>query len=607
MGNYTRLYGKFKFIVSIVIEYCYMKVRDEIIAVLKKIIKELTDQEIVPQLEHPVDESHGDYASNVALVLFKDKGLMINDKFKTPMDFAQAISDKLNTSSLIPNPCSRVEAAPPGFINFWISKEYLIGQLSLMSNKTPLRPPLADFAGRRIMVEFTDPNPFKEFHIGHLYSNTVGESISRLLEAMGANLKRANYQGDVGMHIAKSLYAILQISNLKSQISNLENKSAKERAEFLGKCYVAGAKAYEVSEKAKREIGELNKKIYDKEPAIMVLYEKGRQWSLEYFETIYKRLGTKFDFYYFESEVGIEGLELVKEYLKKGVFEKSQGAVIFPGEKHGLHNRVFINSLGLPTYEAKELGLAPKKYKDFQYDQSIVITGNEIIGYFKVLLAALSKINPDLAAKTKHLPHGIVRLPSGKMSSRSGNVLTGEWLLDEAKKLLKSKYSEMKEETLEKVAVGSVKYALLKSSIGRDIEFNFEESINMQGNSGPYLQYTFARTQSVLRNAQTTNSKLLTANNKLEVSSQKLEVEEISLLRSLSKFPEVVMEAGKKFAPNLLCNYLFDLAQKFNLFYQKHRILQSRTKEFRLALVSAVSQVLKNGLYLLGIQAPEKM
>ncbi len=532
---------------------------------------------------------------------------MINDKFKTPMDFAQAISDKLNTSSLIPNPCSRVEAAPPGFINFWISKEYLIGQLSLMSNKTPLRPPLADFAGRRIMVEFTDPNPFKEFHIGHLYSNTVGESISRLLEAMGANLKRANYQGDVGMHIAKSLYAILQISNLKSQISNLENKSAKERAEFLGKCYVAGAKAYEVSEKAKREIGELNKKIYDKEPAIMVLYEKGRQWSLEYFETIYKRLGTKFDFYYFESEVGIEGLELVKEYLKKGVFEKSQGAVIFPGEKHGLHNRVFINSLGLPTYEAKELGLAPKKYKDFQYDQSIVITGNEIIGYFKVLLAALSKINPDLAAKTKHLPHGIVRLPSGKMSSRSGNVLTGEWLLDEAKKLLKSKYSEMKEETLEKVAVGSVKYALLKSSIGRDIEFNFEESINMQGNSGPYLQYTFARTQSVLRNAQTTNSKLLTANNKLEVSSQKLEVEEISLLRSLSKFPEVVMEAGKKFAPNLLCNYLFDLAQKFNLFYQKHRILQSRTKEFRLALVSAVSQVLKNGLYLLGIQAPEKM
>ncbi len=575
-------------------------VKEEIIASLKKVIKNLTGQEMIIKLEHPVGEEHGDYSTNIALVISKlksqnSKPNLKTQILKTPLELAQAIVKILNTKYLIHH-TDRIEAVAPGFINFWLSKDYLINSLS------EPQFPEKTLSGKNIMVEFTDPNPFKEFHVGHLYTNTVGEAISRILEANGAIVKRANYQGDVGMHIAKSLYAILQISNLKSQISNLGNKSEKEKAEFLGKAYALGARAYESDEKAKKEIEELNKKIYAKDKAIMPLYEKGRQWSLEYFETIYKRLGTKFDYYYFESEVGIEGLELVKEYLKKGVFEKSQGAVIFPGEKYKLHNRVFVNSLGLPTYEAKELGLALKKYRDFNYDQSIVITGNEIIGYFKVLLAALGKIKPDLAAKTKHLSHGMVRLPTGKMSSRSGNVLTGEWLLDEAKRRIKANFKEMNEGTAEKVAVGAVKYALLKSGIGRDIVFDFDESISLEGNSGPYLQYTFARTCSVLAKLKSQISKL-----KTKSQNSKLENEEISLLRALSRFEEVVEEAGGKFAPNLLCNYLFDLAQKFNLFYQKHKILESKNEEFRLVLTKAVGQIVKNGLSLLGINAPERM
>ena len=583
-------------------------VKTEIISIIKQSLAGITSQNINFLVEKPENESFGDYSSNVALVASKILK-------KNPFDLAQELVGKINSSRLtLPN-IDKVEAVKPGFINFHLSKEYLVSQLG----KTPLRQ---GFAGRRIMVEFTDPNPFKEFHIGHLYSNTVGESISRLLEMMGANVKRANYQGDVGMHVAKALYGLLRKSNLENQISKMEEKSLKEKIKTLGEEYVFGAKAFEENEKAKREIEQLNKKIYDKDPVIMGLYGKGRQWSLEYFETLYKRLGTKFDFYYFESEVGINGQEIVKEYLKKGVFEESQGAVIFPGKKQGLHDRVFINSLGLPTYEAKELGLAFKKYQDFKFDQSIVITGNEIIGYFKVLIKALSKIDPDLAAKIKHLPHGMVRLPTGKMSSRSGNIVTGEWLLDEAKKLLKSKYSEMKEETLEKVAVGSVKYALLKSSLGHDIEFDFEESISMQGNSGPYLQYTYARTQSVLSKSEVqnpkseTNSKSQNSNIKkvsnfgIRYSNLKLENEEMSILKTLYRFPEMVELAGEKFAPNLLCNYLFDLAQKFNLFYQKHKILQSRTseqKEFRLALTQSTGIIIKNGLNLLGISAPERM
>ncbi|OGH50429.1 MAG: arginine--tRNA ligase, partial [Candidatus Levybacteria bacterium RIFCSPLOWO2_12_FULL_37_14] len=466
-------------------------VKAEIISILRQSLAEFTKEEINFLVEEPENENFGDYFSNAALAFWANKESRIkNQKWKSPLELAQKIVNSIIHDSKFMIHFDRVEAVKPGFINFYLSQEYLIAQLSLVSGKTLLRyvhETERSFAGRRIMVEFTDPNPFKEFHIGHLYSNTVGESVSRLLEAMGANVKRANYQGDVGMHIAKSLYAIFQISNLKSQISNLEKKSAKERAEFLGQCYATGAKDYEDSEKAKREIEQLNKKIYDKDPDLMPLYEKGRQWSLEYFETIYKRLGTKFDFYYFESIVGINGLKLVQEYLQKGppasldakhlragVFEKSQGAVIFPGKKFGLHDRVFINSLGLPTYEAKDLGLAFKKYSDFKFDQSISVTGNEITEYFKVILAALKQIDPELAAKIKHLPHGMVRIPTGKMSSRSGNIVTGEWLLDEAKKLLKSKFSEMMEEVLEQVAVGAIKYALLKSSLGHDIEFNFE-------------------------------------------------------------------------------------------------------------------------------------
>jgi arginyl-tRNA synthetase len=572
-------------------------IKNEIILTLRDLLGEYTKEKIKFLLEKPENESFGDYSSNVALVAAKILK-------KNPLELATELVEQLN--GILPLPgasgqarlgnIEKVEAVKPGFINFYLSKEYLIKQLNLMRSEILLPQTLA---GRKIMIEFTDPNPFKEFHIGHLYTNTVGESVSRLLEAMGANLKRANYQGDVGMHVAKAIYGLL---TQKVGTENLEKKSLIERIKILGEAYAFGAKAYEEDEAKKKEVEELNKKIYAKDPSVTALYVKGRQWSLEYFETMYKRLGTKFDYYYFESEVGNSGLKLVKKYLVKGVFEESQGAVIFPGKKYDLHDRVFINSLGLPTYEAKELGLAFKKYEDFKFDQSIVITGNEIIGYFRVLLAALGKIDSGLASKIMHLSHGMVRLPGGKMSSRTGNIVAGEWLLDEAKKLLKSKFSEMTEEILEKVAVGAVKYALLKSSLGHDIKFDFEESINIQGNSGPYLQYTFARTQSVLAKFGVRNLE-----HGIVDKTLKLTDEEVSLLRALNKFQEVVEAAGEKLAPNILCNYLFDLAQKFNLFYQKCKIIGSNEEAFRLKLTVGAGQVIKNGLNLLGIRAPEKM
>ena len=563
-------------------------IKKNLVLHLKSAVWDLLGEDIEPRIDHPA-ESHGEYSSNIALVGSKILS-------KDPLTLAEEIKNKFPKMEFI----EKIEVAKPGFINFWISKDYLTALMIRIIRAKEEYGRSKRLENKKIMVEFTDPNPFKEFHIGHLYSNTVGESISRLLEANGAIVKRANYQGDIGMHIAKSLYAILQISNLKSQISNLEKRSVKERAEFLGECYAKGTKAYEEDENAKSEIEQLNKKIYDKDQDVMGLYEKGRQWSLEYFEEIYKRLGTKFDFYYFESEVGKDGLELVKEYLKKGVFIESKGAIIFPGERYNLHNRVFINSMGLPTYEAKELGLALRKYKDFPYDRSIIITGNEIVAYFKVLLAALERIDSSLAKKTRHISHGMVRLPSGKMSSRTGNVITGEWLIDETKRFLQDRHPEMENDILEKVTIGAVKYALLKSGIGRDIEFNFGESISLVGNSGPYLQYAFARTQSVVAKARVMNYEL-------RIMNYEFEPEEDSLLRAIHRFPDTAEEAAESFAPNQLCNYLFDLSQKFNLFYQKHQILGSKKEIFRLSLTQAVGQILKNGLNLLGIQTPEKL
>jgi arginyl-tRNA synthetase len=382
------------------------------------------------------------------------------------------------------------------------------------------------------------------------------------------------------------------------------------RAQFMGRAYSLGSKDYESNESTKTEINELNKKIYEQDKSVRDLYKKGRAWSLEYFQSIYKRLGTKFERYYFESEVGEAGLKLVREFLKKGrrpgeasgsegVFEESDGAIIFPGEKYGLHNRVFINSLGLPTYEAKDLGLAEAKFADFPYDKSIILTAQEQADYFRVVLRALTEINPGLALKTTHIAHGMVRLPSGKMSSRTGDVITGEWLLDEAVSRISRAYPDMDGSTAQQVGLAAIKYALLKNTIGSDTEFNFDESISLTGASGPYVQYAYVRTKSVIEK----NHKARTIRQGTN-AEKGLHPEELAVLRSLVHFPEVVSTASARLSPNLIAAYLFDLSQKFNLFYQKHKIADD---SFRLELTGAVGCVLKNGLALLGIETVKRM
>lgn len=560
---------------------------------LSKVIFEITKEKIDAKLLVSERADQGDYYTNIALRLASLRSnsgqALVQGK---PLDIAYEIKTKLDKVSDISRVVSRVEVAPPGFVNFFLQEEYLTREIKKINEEGDKFGNSNNLSGHKMIIEFTDPNPFKEFHIGHLYSNLVGESLARLFESQNADVKRLCYQGDVGLHVAKAIYGMMKLSGQTPSAS----APLSVRAQFMGRAYALGSQDYEKNEKTKNEINELNKKIYEKDSSIQELYKKGREWSLEYFDSIYKRLGTKFDRNYFESEVEKVGKNLVLEYLKAGVFEESDGAIIFPGGKYDLHNRVFINSLGLPTYEAKDLGLAQTKNKDFSFDLSIVITAQEQEGYFKVVLKALSFINPEIASKTLHIAHGMVKLPTGKMSSRTGEVITGDWLMDEAVARIRREYPEMDDKTSEKVGLAAIKYALLKGSIGRDIEFKFEDSISLNGASGPYLQYAYVRTQSILKKSKKT---LKDSKNTLAVNS-----EELAILRRLIHFPEILTEAQTRLSPNLVTEYLFNLSSEFNFFYQKHKVSGD---SFRLELTKAVGQTLKNGLRLLGIDTVDRM
>ncbi|OGM75442.1 arginine--tRNA ligase [Candidatus Woesebacteria bacterium RIFCSPLOWO2_12_FULL_39_9] len=598
-------------------------------------------------METPENEEFGDYSSNIALQLFaeikneKSKVKITNQNLKdskSPRNLAQKLTEELKKDKGLSEIVEQIEVAGPGFINFRLAGTVLVSMLKEVIERADKFGESEILKGSKIVVEFAHPNTHKQFHIGHLRNICTGEAICRILAANGTKVVRVNYQGDVGLHIAKAIYGI-------QKIGFEDPGDVKGRMAYLGKAYVEGSQDYEEDEDAKEKIANINKKLYEKsDPELLELYEATRKWSLDYFETIYKRVYVKFDRLYFESEVFKLGKERVLEGLEKGIFERSEGAVIFPGKKFGLHDRVFITSEDVPTYEAKDMGLAELQFAEYNPDFVLHVVGPEQTEYFRVVFKALEALKPEIKNKEIHIVYGWVRLKEGKMASRTGNVVLGEWLLDEVKEeIIKTYKSE--ENVAEKVAIAAVKYSFLKVGLSQEIAFDIKESISLEGNSGPYLQYTVARTNSVLRkvkyNSYSRSQENAAFQGGDELSSdmsssfrgnpallarggrhknynnyKDLKPEELSLLRTFIHYPEVVEEATKNYAPNLLCNYLYDVAQKFNLFYQKHGILkdesvrveeQESVRDFRLALTAATGQILKNGLYLLGIQAPKSM
>src|SRR3989338_38534 len=432
-------------------------------------------------LERPKGLSHGDYATGAALQYSKQVGM-------SPAKLAEKIVAGLGKL----NGIKSVEVVAPGFINFHLTPDAINSVLGEASAHEKAWGKNDSQKGSRVMVEYTDPNPFKEFHIGHLMSNAIGESIARLIAYEGAKVKRACYQGDVGLHVAKTIIVLHDLLGDRKWMEESLSKKVKR----LGNAYQMGADAYENNSSWKTKIDELNTIIYKtvvekkhQDIKILELYNWGREASLKHFKKIYKILGTKFNYYFYESETGPFGKKVVEEHPE--VFEKSDGAIVYKGdEKKGLHTRVFINSKGLPTYEAKELGLAKKKYDVYSYDKSIVITGNEVNEYFRVLLDAMSKVYPELAAKTVHVSHGMMRLSSGKMSSRTGDVITGVSLIEElkGKALARAKESRADDADIlaEQIAVSAVKYQILRQASGKDIIFDRERALSLEGDSEPY-------------------------------------------------------------------------------------------------------------------------
>jgi len=554
---------------------------------IKNLVRKAASEPEIP-LEQPSDKSHGEYSTSIALKLAKQQNI-------SPREFATELVSKIDRSDLI----KRIEIAGPGFINFHLSKKALRKQIARSGEQGEKFGNGSHFKGKKIMVEFAHPNTHKAFHIGHLRTLNLGESLARILTAQGATVFRANYQGDVGLHVAKCLWGYMH----EEEPQDLKTPQAK--TEFLGKVYAKGAQTFEKDENAKEEIYEINKKIYAQDPEIMPLWKKTRQWSLDYFDYSYERFGTFFDRLFFESEVYDLGRNLVLEHLDKGVFEKSEGAVIFPGEKHGLHNRVFITGEGNPTYEAKEMGLAKLEQEAFPFDLNIHVVGNEQAEYFRVVIEAMNAIYPELKDRQRHLAYGMVNLASGKMSSRTGEVITAEFLIEEVKKELAKvmKESDMtdeeKTEVMEKVAIGGIKFIMLFGHAKNDIAFDMEKAVRLDGDSGPYLQYAYARISSILSKVESS----------AEPNFDMLTESDWDLARKLNGFEYAVTKAAEELSPHYIAHYLLELASEFSGWYGVSSVKNADTglMEARIELLKSVRQVIRNGLYLMGIEVLQKM
>lgn len=551
---------------------------------LEEVLADMGLSEVVFVVEHPSDLANGDYSCNVAMVLARQLG-------KAPRIIAEQFCIELKYKIEY---VDRVEVAGAGFINFYLSRDFFANEINRAvagggewgSNNTQ--------KGEVVLLEYTSPNLFKPLHIGNLVGNIIGESLSRLFEFSGADLKRLNYPSDIGPTVAKGVWG-LKTHNLDPQ-----DISA------LGEAYRLGNEAYENNPEFKVEIDNINKALYERsDEKLVALYETGIATSKRSLAEMCAVLGTKFDAEFTESQASSIGAEIVRSNIGK-VFKESEGAVVYEGEKVGLHTRVFLNSKGLPTYEAKDLGnftLKQNRYPD--WTQSLVVTGNEQREYFKVLFASIKELfTLSNQQKLEHIPTGFLTLTTGKMSSRKGNVFTGTASLAEIRESAREKAENTRtdnlEEMIDMVAVGALKYQILRQSPGSDIVYDKEKSLSFEGDSGPYLQYTHARIGSVLEKAEQVG---LVGNIK---SAPEIPY---TIERLIYQFPEVIEEALKERAPHKVVGFLTELAGEFNSFYGQEKIADTEDVHapYKIMVARAVKITIKNGLWVLGIKAPDRM
>lgn len=519
----------------------------------------------------------GDFASPIAMRLAKRGG--------NPLQIAEKIVSKIK----VEEPFSDVVAMKPGFINFTLSEKEIAGVVKDIIANPDEWGRSSVYDENRIIVEFTDPNLFKELHIGHFMSNTIGESLSRFFEFGGADVKKVSYMADIGLHIAKSIWGIKKAGLSVEELTS----------ESLADAYKKGSKEYEEDEGARSEIDDINVLIYEnKDAEITAIYKKGHKTSMDEFEGLFEMFGTRFDKYFFESDTVVSADKIIKKALGDGILEKSEGAVVYRGVGEGMHTVVFLNSRGFPTYGGKELALPKLKDDYWQHNKSFIVTANETRAHFKTVLSALSKINKEEAEKTKIIFHGILKLPEGKMSSRKGTTFSARQFIDSLREKVKGKSDRnLSDEDVNEITLGAAKYSILSTSSHLDREFVYDKALSINGETGPYLQYASVRARVLLEKAKESDIKI---ENDFSIINP-------TLAREIIRFEEVVKESIVKQSPHTTLRYLADLAHSFNSWYEREPILKNDRAGDCLALVRAFYSTMKNGCYLLGIKLPKEM
>ncbi len=637
---------------------------------LEKVIEDLTGAVVSPiYLEHPENPEHGDYASNLALTQFAEitsASRRNRSQITNPRGLAEAIVEAYPEVNYL----SKLEVAGPGFINFYLDQDWLVGEMQRVIERGPNYGREDVLEDKSYLVEHTSPNPQTTIMLGHLRNNFLGMSVSNIIEFLGAEVTKDCVLNDRGVHLCRALWGYLVFarkegpsakeelleykditdSQLNDVVDNVSwrdlltqwssNSSGwyipsdldlkPDHANLIW--YVLGSRAYKSWEKVKKAVDEILLAWEEENVEVRKLWRLILSWSKEGYAETYERIGSVHDWVWRESDHYKTGKRLVEEGLKKGVFRKSEGAVVTNLSEYDLPDTVVVKSDGTALYITQDLALTKLKAERFPSDLYVWVVGAEQKLYFQQLFSVAEQLGLGGKNDFLHLDYALINFKGGKkMSTRRGDVVMADKVLDnlreEAEQIIRNSDSlrlagKEISEAAESIAVGAAKYSLLKYNRDKTINFDIEESLSLEGNSGPYLQYTYARCKSVLeKNIQRMaagETSEVSANLTSEVKEAAKELEskfslggeETELLRTFYKFPEVVQDAGENYSPNLVCNFLFDLAQKYNVFYNHCPILKAETEELgnlRLAVTTATAQILDNGLRLLGIEALEEM
>jgi|SRR3989344_1944076 len=578
------------------------QLKEGVAKLLKKALEELEEKIIIKEenilkmIEVPPSAEMGDYSFPCFFLAERLK--------QEPNEIALSIREKISTSSEFDD--IQTQGA---YVNFFVNrKEFTINQIKeILSKKEKFgKNDLGKI--NRTMVEFPSPNTNKPLHLGHLRNMSIGESLSRILEFSGEKVIRANLYNDRGIHISQSMLAYQKLGKNKQP-------EKKKPDHFVGEFYVLFHKKAKHSKVWERESHEMLRKWEEKDKKTIALWKKMNKWALSGFKETYRKFDIEFDKEYFESEIYTSGKKIIEYAIKKGILKKEKdGAVSIDLKKEKLGKKYLIRADGTSLYMIQDIHLAIQKIKDFKLNKSIYVTGSEQEYHFKVLFLLLKKLGLNIE-RMKHFSYGMVNLPGGKMKSREGEVVDADNIIDKVKELVvnelkkREKLSKQEIESRSLIITRSaIKYMLLRTDIKKNILFNPKESVSFEGDTGPYLLYSYARANSILKKAKEAElEREVGEENKKMLEIEQLELKEIELIKKLSQFPEIVSNSYINSNPSLIANYSHQLAQIFNEFYHSCPVIGSNQEVFRLKLVEAFKQVLKNSLNLLGIKVLERM